>query len=364
MDSEITSVLKKLKMHNFEGYVVGGYVRDKLLGIESSDVDIATNALPKDLMDIFNISSSRSEKYGNVKIYTDKYQMDITTYRKELSYNNRRPEEIKYISSLEEDLKRRDFTINTIAMDINGEIKDYYNGIKDLQNKIIKCVGDANLKFEEDPLRILRAIRFACVLDFKLDDSIIDAIKKNIKLVSTLSKTRIKEELSRILVSNNRIKTLDFMNKLGILKELNIKYDELVDVDDLIGMYAQIDVGDNFPFTKEEKRNIELIKSIVKQGKIDNITLFNNGLYISMVAAKVLNLNVEDIVNSYNNLVIKTKKELNITYNDLIKVIDVNEANTIKKIYNILISKVLNQELQNTSDELIKYVINNKEEYL
>ena len=136
MDNEILQVLKKLKTHNFEGYVIGGYVRDKLLGLNSSDVDIATNALPKDLIEIFNITNNTSECYGTVKILTDNYRIDIATYRKELSYNNRRPEEIEYISSLEEDLQRRDFTINTLCIDFNGNYVDKLNAVVDVKTII------------------------------------------------------------------------------------------------------------------------------------------------------------------------------------------------------------------------------------
>ena len=166
MNKEIVNVLKKIESNNFEAYVIGGYVRDKLLGIETYDIDIATNALPKDIMSIFNIKSVTN--YGTAKISTDNYRFDIATYRKELSYSNRNPE-VKYINSLNEDIVRRDFTINTIAMNKDGEIVDYLNGVKDLQNRLIRCVGDPTQKIKEDPLRILRALRFSIILDFKLE---------------------------------------------------------------------------------------------------------------------------------------------------------------------------------------------------
>ena len=355
MKQDIINVLKKFESNNYEAYIIGGYVRDKLLGNDSYDVDIVTNALQKDIISIFNISPKNATNYGTIKIIGDNYRFDIATYRKELSYDGRKPK-IEYINDLKDDIIRRDFTINTIAMDKDGKIIDYLNGVKDLQNKLIKSVGDPNLKLNEDPLRILRALRFAIILDFKLDDNLLKSIKKNINLLDTLSKNRIKEELDKILVSNNALKGLDFLNKLGILKKLNISYSKLVDVDDLCGMYAQLELSDDYTFTKEEKNNIELIKKIINYGKIDNNTLFNNGLYICMVSSKILGLNEESIIKMYNDMPIKSYKDLAITSEDIMRELNIEPSNLIKKINDDLINKVLNKELVNDKNELIKYI--------
>ena len=353
MNKEIINILKKIESNNFEAYVIGGYVRDKLMGIESFDIDIATNALPKDIMSIFNVKDTTN--YGTTKISSDNYRFDIATFRKELSYSNRRPE-VEYINDLNEDIIRRDFTINTIAMNKDGEIIDYLNGVKDLQNKLIRCVGDPTLKIKEDPLRILRALRFSIILDFKLEDNLLNAIKKNIKLVNTLSLNRVKEEIDKILINDNAINGFDYMNKLGILKELNISYTKLIDVDDLSGMYAQINVSDDYPFTKEERNNIDSIKDIVNYGKIDNSILFNYDLYISLVAARILELDKEDIIRQYNELPIKSFKDIKISNDDIIKELNIEPSEIIKKINDTLVSKILSGELINDKHVLLDFV--------
>ena len=358
MNQDIRSILERIEESGFEAYVIGGYVRDKILNIDSVDIDIATSATPKDLMKIFKVPMNHFIEYGNVKINTNKYRFDITTFRKELSYNGRKPETIEYVDSLEEDIKRRDFTINTIAMNSNGELIDLANGVNDLYNKEIKSVGDANYKLKEDPLRILRALRFAIILDFKLDKELFKAIKKNMKLVRTLPLTRVKEELDKILVSNNCVKGLGLMKKIGILRHLGIKFKHIVDVDDINGMYAQLKVSDNYPFTKEEKNNINTIKNIVSSGKIDNITLYRNGLYLCMVASKILNKDIESVTYMYNNLPIKSKKDLSIGFNEIKSVFNISDPKLVVSIMDELELKILNNEIENTKDSITAYIVN------
>ena len=168
MDKNIYEILNKIEKCGFEAYIVGGYVRDYLLGIKSYDIDICTNALPKDIAKIF-IGNVSNINYGSYKLTFNNYNFDITTYRRELEYTNRRPTKIEYTSNLLLDIERRDFTMNTIIMNKKGEIIDLLGGINDIQNKKIKCVGNPDNKLKEDPLRILRAIRFAITLNFSLD---------------------------------------------------------------------------------------------------------------------------------------------------------------------------------------------------
>ena len=358
MNSDIKTVLNKIESKGYDAYVIGGYVRDNILNIETYDVDIATNALLKDLIKIF--TNSTISDYGTMKLNYKEYRFDIATFRKEFSYKNRRPTNIEYVKTLKEDLIRRDFTINTIAMNSNGEIIDNLDGINDIRHKLIRSVGNVDKKFKEDPLRILRAIRFSSKLNFKLDKSVVNAIKDNYELVSTLSSTRIKEEFDRILSSKNVIKTLKYMKKLNILKVLNISYKRLVYVEDVLGMYAQMELDDNYPFTKEEKKNIELIKENIKRGKIDNKSLYENGLYISLVSAKILGKNVSKISKMYDELPIKSIKDLNVTSGEIINILNIEPSNVVKIVINDIINKVLNKKLKNEKDELITYIINNK----
>src|SRR5574344_681466 len=243
MNSEIKEILDISENNGYEAFIIGGYVRDKLLGIESTDIDIATNALPKDLKELFSNYKASISLYGAFKIITNRYHFDITTYRKEISYKGRKPDQIEYVNNLIDDIKRRDITINTICMNKNGNIIDLLGGINDLNLKVIKCVGDADYKLKEDPLRVLRCLRFAITLNFKIDKSLLKAIKKNYELINTLSQVRLREELDRIIISKNVLNGLKILKSVGILKLLGISYNKVRYTDDLLGMYAQLSIN-------------------------------------------------------------------------------------------------------------------------
>ncbi len=249
MNNDLKKILKILNNNKFEAYVVGGYVRDYLLGIPSNDYDICTNAKEEDIKKIFNVKESN---FGSCKIEYKKQLYEITTYRKDVNYlNHRKPEKIEYVDNLKEDLLRRDFTINTICMDKDGNIIDLLNGEKDLQDRIIRTVGNADAKIEEDALRILRAIRLATILDFSLDQELYDSIKKYGYLVQELSYYRRRKELDIIFTSKNYRHGLKMIKELGLAQYLEIRTD--FERTSLVGIWAQIN-NDKYPFTKAEKK--------------------------------------------------------------------------------------------------------------
>ena len=188
MEKIVYNVLKLLEDNNFEAYIVGGYVRDFLLNKKTKDIDICTNARPKDMMNLFNNEKITILEYGNVILEINDYKFEITTFRKDITYKDaRKPVEILYIDTLDEDLLRRDFTINAICMNKDGKIIDKLNGIKDLKKRLITTIGDPDEKFEEDALRMMRAIRFASVLEFLIDEKVKKAIRNNKELLRGLS---------------------------------------------------------------------------------------------------------------------------------------------------------------------------------
>lgn len=357
MDTIIKKVLNKIEENGYQAFIVGGYVRDQLLGIVSYDVDICTNALPKDVHNIFNIT--KGNNYGGSNLKIDKYNIDITTFREELKYVNRNPVEIKYIDNLDDDLKRRDFTINALCMDSEGRIIDIFNGTEDLNNRIIRSIGDASIKIKEDPLRILRAIRFATILNFKIDDTLLNVLKENALLVKTLSKERIKKEYSKILMSENYKVGLQLSKDLGLDDILEIKYDDITYTSDLLGMWAQVEIKD-LPFTKEEKSNIIKITEVIKSGVIDNYTLYNYGLYISLAAGVILNYSPVEINKMYKNLPIKDRHDINITSQELISLLKISPGKLINEIYTTLEHKILKYELPNDNMEIKKYLLQQK----
>lgn len=358
MNKKIYNILNKIEKNGYEAYVIGGYVRDYILGINSYDVDITTNATPKDLNKIFK-TNKNTDTYGFYKINNSPYNFDITTYRIELEYNNRHPK-IEYSNNLLDDLKRRDFTINCILMNKEGEIIDPLNGIEDIRNKKIKIVGNAKNKFIDDPLRILRALRFSIILNFKLDKEIIKNINKYKKLIKTLSLNRIKQEIDKILVCDNSIKGLEYLKKLGILKIIGIDYKKIVKVDDICGMYAQLKIKEEYPFTKKEKNNINIIKKILKYGKIDNTILYQEDLYYTMIAGKIMNLEYDEVIKKYNELKIHNRKNINISCIEICNILNIKPSKLINEIYLDLEDNILNEKLDNTKEDIIDYINNNR----
>lgn len=350
MEKNVKKILETLENESYQAYLVGGYVRDYLLGVTSFDVDIATDALPKDIHRIFNSSKNN---YGSVNIKVDKLNVDITTFRKDLNYVNRRPSKVVYINNLKEDLERRDFTINAICMNKNGKIIDLLNGCKDLDRRTIKMIGSIDVKLKEDPLRIMRAIRFACILDFKIEDELYEKIKEYSYLVGDLSKERIKNELDKILISKNYKYGLELMKDTKISEVLEINYDDINYVDDLLGMWAQVKVL-NIPFTNVEKGNIIKITEVLDFGKIDNEILYKYGLYISRVAGKILNIKTTKISKMYNKLPVKSREDIDITSKEISSIVGVGEV--IGETYKIIEKEILNYRLKNKKSEILKYL--------
>lgn len=354
MDKVIKSVLDELNKE-YEAYLVGGYVRDYLLGIKTYDVDICTTALPKDIYSIFNICANN---YGGSKLIVDNYNIDITTFRKDSHYNKRRPMEVEYITDLMTDLKRRDFTINTICMDKDGKIIDLLNGIDDLNNRLIKMIGDNEVRLEEDPLRILRAIRFATVLDFDLDEELIKAIKKKYKLVSTLSKDRVKSEFSKILMSPNFKKGLKLCDEFKISEELGIEYEDVVYTKDIVGMWVQVKISD-IPFTNVEKSNIINITEIINYGTVNNDTLYKYGLYVNIIAGMIMNISSKRISSMYKKLPIKDRSDIAIKGNEISDLLDIH-GKDINIVYEDLKEMILHKRLKNKKGDIIKYLLKRK----
>ncbi len=216
---EAIQVLKKIESYGYEAYLVGGAPRNHYLNLPILDYDICTNAKPEELKQIFPDANLMYAKYGSVRVIENGILFEITTYRKDLSYENHRKPEVQFVKTLEEDLQRRDFVINTLCLDSSLCYVDYLNARGDLDKKVIRTVKDPNIEFEEDALRILRAIRFAVTLKFSLDDHLKFAIQKNKKYLKSLSDERKKEELEKIFSTKDGS---SMILKLGIGEELGL----------------------------------------------------------------------------------------------------------------------------------------------
>jgi len=228
---EIRAALTILNDAGFEAYLVGGCVRDLILKTEPKDWDITTNATPEKIQELFP-NSFYENKFGTVSVVTGSDDprvraIEITPFRIEGKYSDKRhPDEIKFANKLEDDLARRDFTVNAIAMDSDFKIIDPLNGQKDLEKKLIHAVGMAEDRFEEDALRIMRAVRLASELNFQIEDTTQKALEKKSNLLKFIAHERIRDEFSKMIMSE---KPSNGLNTLREFKILDIFLPELVE---------------------------------------------------------------------------------------------------------------------------------------
>lgn len=214
-------IILKLKASGFDAYLVGGAVRDFLLGKNPKDFDVATSAEPDQVKGIFERTVDTGIQHGTVLVFMDGAGVEVTTFRTEGNYtDNRRPDSVEFVKSLDEDLKRRDFTINAMAMTEELKLVDLFGGRKDLEEKLIRAVGEPDERFQEDALRMLRAVRFSGQLDFSIDDYTLAAIKNNAALIRSIAVERIKIELDKILANHHAARSMDYLNHSGLSAHL------------------------------------------------------------------------------------------------------------------------------------------------
>ena len=208
--------------------MVGGCVRDMLLKRTPHDYDLTTDALPTETCQLFTEDEIKTDgiNEGSVTLVLNKQEYEITTFRLDGQYiNHRHPEKVIFTTDLKEDLKRRDFTINALACNYQGEIVDCYNGLNDLKNKLIRTIGNSDHRFDEDALRILRALRFCAQLDFSLEENTAKSINKNKHLLHFLSKERITEEFGKLIIALSHSKIL--LDYRSVFEEL---FPQLTDI--------------------------------------------------------------------------------------------------------------------------------------
>ena len=216
--NEVKFIIDTFYKNNFEAFMVGGCVRDSILNNSPKEYDITTSAKPEDTLSLFEKTIPTGIKHGTVTVLINNNSYEVTTYRTEGNYlDNRRPSSVNFVSDIRDDLSRRDFTINALAYNKSAGLVDYFNGISDIKNSIIRCVGDADKRFKEDALRMLRAVRFSCQLNFDIEEETYNAILNNHKLIGNISFERIRDELCKILISDNPSKGLILLKDTGLL---------------------------------------------------------------------------------------------------------------------------------------------------
>ncbi|MBC5996061.1 hypothetical protein EAI30_01380 [Romboutsia ilealis] len=364
LPQKVKFIIDKMYENGYEAFIVGGCVRDSILGITPNDYDITTNAKPDEIIDIFKGFKiiDNGIKHGTVGVIIDKEVYEITTYRLEGEYeNNRRPKDVEFTKYIEDDLKRRDFTINAIAYNDKLGIIDKFNGITDIKNKIVKTVGDPDERFNEDGLRLVRAIRFSSKLNFKIEDKTLKSIYKNIDIIKNISKERITGEFTKMILSDNP-QDIILLYKTGIFK--------------CIGIYSYMNKEKYNVFEKELgvlkycpndlAKRMAMLEYIIKKKKIPSTSIIDTLVYSKKLKKECMILVDCMLVDSIEVDQIEIKKLLNKVGPKILR-----EALELKKVYNnYLISNIQNKNYASNEKDIIDGIIekivaieNNKECY-
>ena len=354
-------LLEKISNYGYVAYMVGGYPRDLYLKRTYTDIDICTDATPMELHQIFSEVVTTNSEYGSVTIVFEKVKFEITTFRKEFKYkDHRRPEKIEYVDTLEEDIKRRDFTINTLCIDKDGKQIDLIGAKQDLDNKIIRTVGNPKQSLKEDALRILRAIRFAATLNFTIEPKLKTYIKKYGYLLKKISKDRKKDELDLIFSSPNKAYGIELLIDLKLTEHLeipNLKKAKITP--SMIVTWAQLDALDKYNFNTIEKESIRKINEVKDKDLLDNHTLYNYGLYTCTMAAELNGVDKKLLNEKYAKIPIKSRLDIAITPMEICDLLNKKAGSFLKTILSDLENQLLDGKLNNDKEELINYIIEN-----
>jgi poly(A) polymerase/tRNA nucleotidyltransferase (CCA-adding enzyme) len=302
---EVKNIIEKLEKADFEAYIVGGCVRDFLMEKDPADWDVTTNAKPEEIQKVFPDSFCTNE-FLTVTVRTNSKktelaEIEITTYRTEAEYSDKRhPDQVKYAKILQDDLSRRDFTINALAMNLKKKVIDNFDGQKDLKNKIIRAVGKPEERFNEDALRMLRAVRFATTLGFTIEEKTKEAIKKNSIWLEAISKERIRDEFVKIIMANNAGDGIELLRELNLLKyivpELLDNYGVSQSKHHIYDCYQHAVKA--LEYTAKKKYNMhvrmaallhDIAKPKVKVGQGENATFYNHEIVGAKMAFQILN---------------------------------------------------------------------------
>ena len=364
-------VLEIINEAGFESYFVGGCVRDYILNKNFSDIDITTNALPEEIKEIFSKTIDTGIQHGTVTVLYKNNSYEITTFRTEDDYSNHRaPDKVEFVNNLKDDLDRRDFTINAMALDIKGYIYDFHSGVNDITNKIIKTVNNPNERFFEDARRMIRAFRCSSKLGFSIENNTFNAICKNSKLIEYVSIERIITEFKKLFEGMGNKKSFELLLKSGIniyipffkyvkkyndfskytfcqimyylmffnkipiseLKKLKLSNKEVSKVKEYDLIYSNFNL--NIP-----------IETILYQYSLEDV-LFISRLFNFMEDNKIFNTKLN--IRSFN--------DVNITSKEIIELVNKTPGPWIKDIIKKIENNILLGRLKNDNNEIIKFI--------
>jgi len=398
ISKEIKFVMDRIEAHQYEVYIIGGFVRDSLLGLQPKDCDLATSALPEMITSIFSDQKCLliGLKHGTVTVIIDDTPIEITTYRKESDYkDHRHPQNVDFNTDLKSDIARRDFTINGLAYHPEKGIIDYFGGLRDLQEGIIRCINDPNERFTEDALRIIRALRFSSVYDFKIELETSQAIHRNKALLEYVSQERMTHEFTLLLMGKGYERVIS--NYQDIFKFISVGFDslfverldrgsvaKLANSNDLVirlAMFLDLVLKHNEPIKIIEAKKIlakmrfprKTIKNVLNLIEYQKVEI-NNKMDIKLLMSKMGNDNLDKLIlMKYNNetidliqykklcqlkqAIIDNKEtyqlnQLNVDGKDILDLPNIKVAQ-INLILNSLLEMVIKEEIENKKAVLL-----------
>ncbi|MCK8606491.1 CCA tRNA nucleotidyltransferase [Apilactobacillus ozensis] len=380
-------IMQNIEEAGFEAYFVGGSVRDTVLGLDIHDVDIASSAYPAEIKKIFKHTVDTGIEHGTVMVLDHGNGYEITTFRTESGYQDyRRPDKVTFVRSLAEDLKRRDFTINALAMKENGEIIDLFDGLTDLKNNLIKAVGNPEERFHEDALRMMRAVRFASKLDFMVEVNTLNAIKNHSELLEKIAVERIHTEFVKMMLGKNPLKGIkdmlntnlcnyvpEFKNHLSEFKAVlninNLHLENESQVWTLICYQFGLNTKQIKSFLKDWKTSNQIIGNVttmvcalraIQTKSLDNMLMYHTGrnlLNSTVQLALILGMSIDanEIISEYDSLTVKSRDEIKINGSRLMSLGLVKPGPIIGKLLNAIELNIVNKALMNNEDSIIEF---------
>lgn len=374
-------VLSILHSASYEAYFVGGMVRDSILGIEFHDIDITTNANSDQIVSLFPKTFNKGVKFQSITVLHEGYEFEVTTYRIDLGYSDsRHPSATSKASSLKEDVMRRDFTINAMAMDIEGNIIDYCNGRADLDNKLIRTVNDPNERFTEDALRMLRACYFASKLNFTIETNSYQAICKNASKVQNISSERVLEEIKKILLTKNSLVGFKYLRDSGIVDFIpEIKFGvewflakKVLTSEILLFLavtsYNNGEVSEYFKITSASRNKINRAISlalVTENADFNKLLLYSYGLEVSLLANSInviLGKNQDlrkQIASDYEALPIKKTCDLAFKGQDIMMMFNREPGYWINDMVDRIKYEVIMGNIPNDYEQIKDFVTSN-----
>lgn len=377
-------IISKLEEEGYEGYFVGGSVRDFLLNRPINDVDITTDALPDDIERIFDKTIDVGKEHGTIVVLIDQDPFEVTTYRVEGDYSNyRRPDQVFFTNKLSDDLSRRDFTINAMAMSKDMKVFDPFDGQVDLKNRVIRTVGKAEARFGEDALRMLRAVRFMSQLDFQLSEDVISSIEENGKLLQHIASERSFVELDKLYRGKNPQVAKSVIDKTNLLYYLpffkhvsheNFLFSKVSNLADelILQIYLKSDLHDYLHELKPSNKlkayinnSLSLIETLdtdidsriiayrFERTVLEGVTEINR---TNQILTQSSSHTLSDALDKKESLIIKDRSELAINGKDLMDALGIAGGPWLKEALNLIEIAVLTEEVNNNKTGIINWV--------